>query len=99
MICYDTLKIFEIKLGFRMVFVLLERSIFRKIAGTRYGTLCEIKVPEARCGFKYQLSRSPSTGYWGAWRYVLVALARKTKEFQEFGGSFAIDAFKLENAL
>ena len=27
MICYDTLKIFEIKLGFRIVFALWERSI------------------------------------------------------------------------
>lgn len=69
MICYDTLKIFEIKLGFRIVFALLERSIFRKIAGTRYGALCKVKVPETRCDFKYQLSRSPSTGYRGAWRY------------------------------
>ena len=99
MICYDTLKIFEIKLGFRIVFALLERGDFRKFAETRYRALCEIKVPKARCGFKYQLSRSPSTGHWGAWRYVLVALARKTKEFQEIRGGFAIDAFKLENAL
>lgn len=53
MICYDTLKIFEIKLGFRIVFALLERGDFRKFAETRYRALCEIKVPKARCGFKY----------------------------------------------
>ena len=77
----------------------MERGVFRKFAEVRYGALCEVKVPEARCGFKYQLSRLPSTRHWGAWRYVLVAFARGVKQFQEFGGGFAIDAFKLENAL